>query len=731
MDGGDYLFGLGSILILTAFGAAYLFAIIGVGVIRNSVQISLVERIKDYGSLRCLGATKKQIRAIIFREAFLLESVGIAGGIVVGYIASVFLSSSLELPTGFHFLPIVFLAITFYGDMYFAIGDASKAVLKVSPVDAVKGTYRIKTGRTKRTRSGIWGILFGIEGDYAYKNLKRNRGRFLKITLAMTFGMITVVVVGGLAMTIFKITSQISKQFGYYQQYQEAEVRLIDTIEEMQTDLYSPEALDIISNARGVASTKYVYKYRMLTAEDRWINKNINKAYCYETYESSIYTAFGDLRLDDADEEEELKASRKAYWKTGKGLVDYEAMEKLEDVSKPDNTRNVSDIRTIYSSSLTIYGYDEEDYARYSDYLIDGTLELSENGILLVNQAKLTPKMDYLSDYLFSSRQDYTFLDIKVGDEIKLVDPAELRELIKDEIKNAKAYDEYVKGLSDAWEKEHEGEKDEEGKELSNPYENYNEIMTNGRKYAWIINAAREKLIDEGKYKTYIVEGLIRDDPNRAEVMPSIIVPLDKYYEMTGLTENDYTGFQFHIGNMFSSDLSKEKVRNAINENVYDSMETGEDISNVYTSGFVDMIETNVTTVRILIVICAVVFVIVLTNLFNTMNVTIASLQLRRNEFAQLRAIGMTERSLLKSVMLEGVIVWAVSSIIGVVIGLLVEYYYYSLELIYLINEKMQICWPAIIIAVVFSFLALVCTNRTFFKQMKLDVAEELTHSGE
>ena len=67
---------------------SYIFAIIGIGIIRNSISISAIERLRDYGEMRCIGATKRQIKAIVFRESIIQEGIGVAAGITAGYLIS-------------------------------------------------------------------------------------------------------------------------------------------------------------------------------------------------------------------------------------------------------------------------------------------------------------------------------------------------------------------------------------------------------------------------------------------------------------------------------------------------------------------------------------------------------------------------------------------------------------------------------------------------------------------
>ncbi|WP_046232095.1 FtsX-like permease family protein [Paenibacillus algorifonticola] len=57
-----------------------------IAVIYNIFHISVLERISQFGILRCIGATPSQIRKIVFKEAMLLSLIGIPIGIFTGTI---------------------------------------------------------------------------------------------------------------------------------------------------------------------------------------------------------------------------------------------------------------------------------------------------------------------------------------------------------------------------------------------------------------------------------------------------------------------------------------------------------------------------------------------------------------------------------------------------------------------------------------------------------------------
>ena len=77
-----------------------------IAVIYNSFQISVVERIKQFGLLRAVGATPKQIRKIVVREASLLAAIGIPLGLLCGVIAIYGISFVFKLIGGDSVLPM-------------------------------------------------------------------------------------------------------------------------------------------------------------------------------------------------------------------------------------------------------------------------------------------------------------------------------------------------------------------------------------------------------------------------------------------------------------------------------------------------------------------------------------------------------------------------------------------------------------------------------------------------
>ncbi len=732
---------------------AYIFAIIGIGIIRNSISISAIERLRDYGDLRCIGATKGQIRNIVFREALTQEGIGVGVGIIAGYIISVIFCFSHQMPVGFHIVPMLLVVVSFLFDLYFVIQENTKKITNISPVEAVRGNYRIKVGKARRIRSGLWGLLFGVEGAYAYKNVKRNRLRFVKSVTAIAFGIATVVVMGstiGYVMNFVELSDEI---YGYYQGYQEGSAYPIYSKDEVRATLYAPDQIRAIQSLRGVEDMSYLYRTVLYTKDRNEIYGKLTEEYDYLSVtegvlasEEDIEEQFNNLRTFDELDDEEKKVYRdeqnyidtmerrkehyetmvksyeeqweKSFNKDGQ-LLDYDALLFPDgEFEHPSYTPS----QIVSSTEVYLYGYESEDWERYRNHLVEGTLDISDNGIVLVNGG-----LAYDWEFLWTidskniSPKPYVYTSYKVGDEITFVDPTELYNLVQAEMKKAAEYD-----------KLHE---DEEKYEPVSKHEN-------GR--GWIVEAAREKLISEGKCKTYTIEGIVDRDVNHNDQGPVFIMPLDKYFQATDSGAEDYTGFQYHINNIYFSEVGSEKYDEAVNEeSIYDyAMDQYYTESDDQITQYIDyklfpeiskyMVTVNIVTFfKPFVYGGVVILIIVLVNCLNILNVTMSNLALRRNEFAQLRAIGMTKGSLYKGVILEGVIMWIAACILGIAAGIPILYLIYKEILIYLIYSEFSLNWLAIIVAAVLSFIVLIGAYYFPMKRMKLDVAEELMRSGE
>ncbi|MBR6404285.1 MAG: hypothetical protein IKS48_12960 [Eubacterium sp.] len=91
----------------------------------------------------------------------------------------------------------------------------------------------------------------------------------------------------------------------------------------------------------------------------------------------------------------------------------------------------------------------------------------------------------------------------------------------------------------------------------------------------------------------------------------------------------------------------------------------------------------------------------------------------------------MTKKSLTKAVVLEGGIVWIISSIVGLALGIAIEYVLYNEVMIHVLGTNFSLTWLPIVVAMLLELAVLCGTNVLCIRDMKLNVASDLTRSGE
>ncbi len=183
------------ILLFFAFSFIYFLSAF---IIRNSFIISIAERTKDYGILRCVGMSKKQLRRILLCEGLMLGSIASALGIIISYIGLWIIrvmATGLIKDLGYNdffyirlFPKAVILTIIFsIIIILFALIEPARVALLITPIDAILGRKSVKKEKVLRIKSSfIIRKLLGIEGEYAYKNIRRNRGKFISTCVGMS-----------------------------------------------------------------------------------------------------------------------------------------------------------------------------------------------------------------------------------------------------------------------------------------------------------------------------------------------------------------------------------------------------------------------------------------------------------------------------------------------------------------------------------------------------------------
>lgn len=165
-------------------------------VIYNSFAISVMERKKQFGLFSSIGATKKQLRHTVFFEALIIGIIGIPLGILgafigIGTVITILnhlLTDIIEIPFTLHaypifiIIPLIFMIAVILLSAFLPAYKASK----ITPIEAIRLNDDIKIQKRKLKTPKWFRKIFGIEGEIALKNMKRNKKKY-RITIASLF----------------------------------------------------------------------------------------------------------------------------------------------------------------------------------------------------------------------------------------------------------------------------------------------------------------------------------------------------------------------------------------------------------------------------------------------------------------------------------------------------------------------------------------------------------------
>ena len=158
-------------------------------VIRNGFAISITERLKQYGMLSSIGATKKQIKKSVYFEGIILGCIGIPLGIISGIFAidillkivryilkdySGWFDLVYNISWGAIIISIAISVIT----IWLSCKSSARKASKVTPIEAIRNAEDIKLKAKKVKCPKIITKIFKTGGEIAYKNLKRSNKKY-------------------------------------------------------------------------------------------------------------------------------------------------------------------------------------------------------------------------------------------------------------------------------------------------------------------------------------------------------------------------------------------------------------------------------------------------------------------------------------------------------------------------------------------------------------------------
>lgn len=188
----------------------FLIIVASISLIYNAFAMSLSERVRYLGMLASVGATKKQKRGSIYYEGFILGLIGIPLGILSGivgiavtlYVISGKLINSAMLTNASNYydlsmrtvVPVwaiigilIFSVLTIFISAFVPAQKASR----ITPIDAIRQREEIAVKARSLRVPRIIRLIFGYEGELAYKNQKRNgrKGRVIIASMILSLAL--------------------------------------------------------------------------------------------------------------------------------------------------------------------------------------------------------------------------------------------------------------------------------------------------------------------------------------------------------------------------------------------------------------------------------------------------------------------------------------------------------------------------------------------------------------
>ncbi len=224
-DYGAYAQNYGKLLLIPAILFGLIILTMSVVVISNVFRVSANERRAQFGILKCVGATGKQICTTVLYESVFLSLAGIPAGMALGLgltfigvkLTNVFLQdvnaladimfNKIQLSLGFvlSWQALLLAALlSFLTVLCSALGPGRKAA-KASAAESVKGTGNVRRPSAKMCTGALVQKVFGFEGTLASKNIRRNRQNFRATVIALTAGVVLFISLGALSQQAKKL----------------------------------------------------------------------------------------------------------------------------------------------------------------------------------------------------------------------------------------------------------------------------------------------------------------------------------------------------------------------------------------------------------------------------------------------------------------------------------------------------------------------------------------------
>jgi len=359
--------------------------------IYNAINISVTERVAQFGILRSIGATPKQVSNIVIREGLVMCLLSIPFGVIFGFlgvwttvkILDAQISNMFgggQLIVKFYLSIILFTLIVGSITIFIATLGPAKKAGKVSPISVIK--VNSESEKIKHYNGKLIRRIFSVEGWIAYKNIRKNSKRFTVTILSLSISLIMFI-------TFTTLNMKRIDELDYLKKNTLIQGEL-DAYRKINKDIIEEEvkSIDGIGEVYTISSEYIPYLYL-----DGDVITDEYKNYSYNDLDNDLIEyaqveGYSDEALNKLGSEEGLKNNEVVIVNS---FANYNSEGQLENI----NFTNIKEGDIIKVAKSSIDGYAKEDFNEILDK------DKKDNNFIEFKVKKIINKS--LFDYDYSS----------------------------------------------------------------------------------------------------------------------------------------------------------------------------------------------------------------------------------------------------------------------------------------------------------------------------------------
>ena len=621
-DGSDFE---NTILIVVGLLIAII-AISSIALIYTIFNISISEKKKYIGSLSSIGASRKQIFSIYLIEGLVITIIAIPIGLLLSFgidyllvnifdglfktIQSSLIDNSL-LTNKIVDLHLIFSWKTLLLSIALVIIIVLLSILvptinvsKTTIMDMIRKNKYTKIGKKTIKTPKIIAATFKIEGELAYKNIKRSHSKFITMIISLTITIVLFISINGYLSNLNFYNNLDVADYNYrYSVFSPSNERD-----------YTKDILDMLNQFELIDN---VYAYNMLNImyiypEEKDINDSLKNAMSKwdELYLKYYGNSDGTIRENALMWARIMMLDDKTYQEYLQSIGDSITLEKNECILV-----NYTDVKTKYFNELYLTNYKPGD-----------TITITDEDISFKDEEEILEEMDNMMGWTDIEMPQKIELNLKIK-EVTNVIPKGANNSIYNQIVYLVVNEET---FNDLWYK-----------------------------------------IFNNKNEGSLLYNIQTSDPAK---MDETVAQLNQKYEG-----------EFRIN---ATNFEAEKQANE-NEVL---------IKSILLYSFFGLIS--------------------ILSVINIFNIITSNIRLRRNEFAELKAIGMSQKQINRMLRLEGIFYGTTSIVLGLVISIIILYVLY----INMLDTEIYgftISVPLILITIILTYLVIFISIKFAKRKMK------------